>query len=236
MPNAPGSRYIYALVGLLVVMFLGEMTMHFTHNTWTRWIVTLIALAATALAFAAGMRPRDLGLSRGAAAVGARYAVVIIVVVIAAIAVGLLIPPIRVLFRNDAYKHLDSALLSAFVLIPLQTVIPEELLFRGIITGTLLRRHSARFAIGVQAVLFGLWHVVSSTGLSSGNAGIGSVVGGGTAGMLLGILGAVAFTGAAGVVLGWVRWRTDSLLPSIALHWAANGAGAVAAALAWQLS
>jgi membrane protease YdiL (CAAX protease family) len=235
MPTAPGSRYIYALTGLLVAMFLGEMAMHFTHNTWSRWIVTGVAVAALVLALSAGMSLRELGLSRNTTAIGVRYAVVIVVVVIAAIAIGLLIPPIRDLFRNDAYKNLDSALVSAFVLIPLQTVIPEELLFRGIITGTLLERHSVRFAIGVQALLFGLWHVVSSTGLASGNQGIGSVVGGGTAGMLLGILGAVAFTGAAGVVLGWVRWRTGSLLPSIALHWAANGAGAVAAAFAWQL-
>jgi len=216
-------------------MFLGEMTMHFTHGTWSRWIVTVIAAAATALAFMAGMRLRDLGLSRDTLAVGTRWAAVIIVVMVVVIGIGLLIPSVRDLFRNDSYKQLHWALLSAFVLIPLQTVIPEELLFRGIITGTLLKRHSARVAIGVQALLFGLWHVVSSTGLASGNQGIGSVVGGGTAGMLLGILGAVAFTGAAGVVLAWLRWRTGSLLPSLALHWVANGAGAIAAAIAWQI-
>ncbi len=236
MRSARGGRYLYALGGLLVAMVLGEFTMHYQHGDWSRWIVTAIAFVAAAIALASGMSLRELGLARDTMARGGRYAAVIVVVMIVIIGVGLVIPPIRDLFHNDAYKHLDSALVSAFVLIPLQTVIPEELLFRGIITGKLLEKHSVRFAIAVQAVLFGLWHVVSSTGLSSGNQGIGSVVGGGTAGMLLGILGAVAFTGAAGVVLGWLRLRTNSLLPSLALHWVANGAGAVAAALAWQLS
>ena len=75
-----------------------------------------------------------------------------VIVVVAGIALALTIPPLRELFRNDAYRDMSWALLSAFLLIPLQTVIPEELLFRGIITGALLRRRSVRVTIGVQRV------------------------------------------------------------------------------------
>ncbi len=226
--------YYRALIALVVVMFAAEFTMHFTHSTWSRWIVAAVAVAATWLALGSGLRPRDLGLAREQLRRGAGWAAVIVAVVLVAIAAGLAIPAVRELFRNEAYTSLSWAVLSAFVLIPLQTVLPEELLFRGVLLGALARRHPARVAVGAQALLFGLWHVLSSTGLAAGNQGIGDAVGRGAGGVLLGVLGAVAFTTAAGLVFGWLRLRTGSLLPSIALHWAANGAGAVAAALAWR--
>ncbi|GAC56200.1 hypothetical protein GOHSU_04_00690 [Gordonia hirsuta DSM 44140 = NBRC 16056] len=242
-PRTPGGRLVRrrvgfyrALLGLIAVMFAGEITMHFTGSTWSRWIIAAIALAATGLALGAGLTPDDLGLSRSSLRRGAGWAGVIVVVVVLVIAVGLAVPPIRELFRNEAYSSLPWAVLSALVLIPLQTVVPEELLFRGILLGALARRHRAWVAVLVQALLFGLWHIVSSTGLAAGNPGIGNTVGDGTAGVLLGVLGAVVFTTVAGALFGWLRMRTGSLLPSIAMHWAANGAGAIAAALAWQLS
>ena len=228
-------RYYQLLIALVVTIFAAETTMHFTHYTWSRWIVTITAAVAVVFAAGSGLRADDLGLSPTTLARGTRWAAVIIVVVVAGIAIAMLIPPLRDLFRNDAYRDLPWALCSAFLLIPLQTVIPEELLFRGVITGALLRRHSVRVAIGVQAALFGLWHVVSSIGLTDANDGIGGLLGTGPLGTALGVLGAVAFTGAAGVVFGVLRVRSGSLLPCLALHWATNGAGAVAAAFAWRL-
>lgn len=226
--------YYRGLLALITVMFAGEASMHFTHWTWSRWIVAAIAATAIGLALGSGLTADDLGLSRASLRCGAGWAAIIVAAVVAVIAAGLAVPPVRELFRNEAYSSLSWALLSAVVLIPLQTVLPEELLFRGILLGALARRYRARIAILLQALLFGLWHVVSSTGLAAGNEGIGDAVGRGTAGLLLGVLGAVAFTTLAGLLLGWLRLRTGSLLPSIALHWAANGAGAIAAALAWR--
>ena len=217
-------------------MFAAELTMHFTHQVWSRWVVTATALAATALAMGAGLTLRDLGLARDTVGRGLRWSAVIVAVVVAVIALGLAIPAVRELFRNEAFRDLDVALLSAFVLIPLQTVISEELLFRGVLLGSLLRRSSVRRAVVVQALLFGLWHIVSATGLSASNAGIGDAVGTGAGGPILGVLGAVAFTTVAGLIFGWLRVTTGSILPAMALHWAANGAGALAAAAAWQLT
>ena len=50
------------------------------------------------------------------------------------------------------------------------------------------------------------------------------------------MLGAVIATAAAGLILGWLRDRTTSLLAPIALHWALNAIGAIGAAVAWQLT
>lgn len=229
-------RYYHALIALIAVMFAAEMAMHFTHQTWSRWIVAGTAILATFLALGSGLTLTDLGLSRTTTRTGLRWSAVIMAAVVAVIGIGLALPATRELFLNPGYADLHRALLGAFVLIPLQTVLAEELLFRGVMLGAMLRRHSPWFAIIAQALLFGLWHVVSSTGLADGNRGIGDLVGDGIVGTLLGIAGAVVFTGVSGVVFGWLRVRTGSLLPCIALHWAANGAGAVAAALAWQLT
>lgn len=228
-------RYYHALIALVTVMFAAELTVHFTRGTASAWLVAVVAVVATALALGSGLTFADLGLSRATLGRGLRYSAVIVAVTVAAIAVGLAVEPIRELFRNEAYTQVGAAVFASLVLIPLQTVIAEELLFRGVLFGALLRRHSARTALIVQALLFGLWHVLTSLGLSEGNEGVGDAVGRGPVGVALGVLAAVLFTTVAGLFFGWLRLRTGSILPAIALHWAANGAGAVAAALAWQL-
>jgi membrane protease YdiL (CAAX protease family) len=122
------------------------------------------------------------------------------------------------------------------VIIPLQTVIPEELAFRGVLHGALNRAWGFRGVAAAGSLLFGLWHVVTSLGLTSGNAGFTQLFGGGVAGQLIGVLLAVAATGAAGFIFTWLRKRSGSLLAPIALHWSLNGLGALAAALVWHLA
>lgn len=241
-PAARGRRlverrvgYHRALVALIAAMFAVEATMHLAGGAWTGWLLLPTALLATVLALGSGLTLRDLGLSAETLGRGLRYSAVIVVAVAAVIAAGLAVPALRNLFRNTAYPGVSGALLAALVLIPWQTVIPEELLFRGVLTGALLRRYRVPAAIATQALLFELWHVISSTGLSAGNAGVGELVGTGPGGTALGVVAAVVFTSLAGLVFGWLRIRTGSLLPCIALHWTANGAGAIASAAAWHL-
>lgn len=73
-------------------------------------------------------------------------------------------------------------------------------------------------------------------GLAAHNDGIGDIVGTGPLGVVAGVLIAVVVTGGAGLLLGWLRMRSGSLLAPIALHWSVNGIGAIAAAIAWQLN
>lgn len=228
-------RYYLALLGLVGVMFGAELIVHFSHGRSTRWLMAAVAFAATLLALGSGLTSGDLGLSRASRARGLKYSAWVVAAMIGLIAVGLAVPQIREFFPNDTYRELGPSLVAALLVIPLVTVIPEELLFRGVLLGALLRRHSEFTAIGISAVLFGLWHVVTSLDLSAGNRGAADAVGPGPLGVALGVVGAVAFTGVAGVVFGWLRVRTGSLLPAVAMHWAANGAGAIASALAWRI-
>ena len=82
----------------------------------------------------------------------------------------------------------------------------------------------------VSSVLFGLWHVLPSLGLAADEA-VGTVVGRGTSGQVMSVLGTVLFTGLAEVVFCELRRRGGSLLASAELHWAVSGLGVLAAAV-----
>ncbi|WP_059035884.1 CPBP family intramembrane glutamic endopeptidase [Gordonia desulfuricans] len=229
------ARDVGIVVGTVAALVVVQLCIY-VFGVPGSWLVLGVAVAVTIAVRLAGLSWGDLGLSRHTLGRGIRWAVVIVVVVAVIAAVGVALPFTRELFRNDAYADLPEALFAAGVLIPLQTVIGEELLFRGALLGALLRVSSTRGALGIQALLFGAWHVGSSQGLTAGNDGLREIVGDGTFASLVGVLLAVAVTAAAGALLGWSRLRSGSLLAPMALHWAANGIGAVAAAMAWQFT
>ena len=183
-----------------------------------------------------GLGWTELGLGREHWKSGAAYALAAIALVGSVITVGALLPWTRPMFMNDHYATVSGALLASMIIIPLQTVIPEELAFRGVLHGALNRAWGFRGVAAAGSLLFGLWHIASSLGLTSSNVGFTRLFGGGFLGMLAGILLAVAATGAAGFVFTWLRKRSGSLIAPIALHWSLNGLGALAAALVWHAS
>jgi uncharacterized protein len=90
-----------------------------------------------------------------------------------------------------------------------QTSLSEELLFRGLIGRNLIRRLGFAAGNAIQAVLFGLVHLLL---LLSPTASLAFV------------LSLVLFTGIAGWVIGWVNERMagGSILPGWAIHGAGN--------------
>jgi membrane protease YdiL (CAAX protease family) len=82
----------------------------------------------------------------------------------------------------------------------------EELVFRGVIQQSLADRSGHGWAVPVQAVLFGLYHV--TPGLGSTN--VPYVVG----------------LSAAGLVLGWAAWKWKRLGPGSAAHFFVNATSA----------
>jgi membrane protease YdiL (CAAX protease family) len=156
--------------------------------------------------------------------------------VVMVIAVGVLLPLTRPMFMNNHYATISGALVASMIIIPLQTVIPEELAFRGVLHGALNRAWGFRGVALAGSLMFGLWHIATSLGLTSSNVGFTRLFGGGVLGMLAGVTLAVTATAVAGFVFSWLRRRSGSLIAPIALHWSLNGLGALAAALVWHLS
>ncbi|WP_216693124.1 CPBP family intramembrane glutamic endopeptidase [Dietzia psychralcaliphila] len=198
------------------------------------WIVPLSVLALVVVVRARGMRWSELGLSVRHMPRGLAYGFAATVAVAAVVTAGCLIPATRPFFLSERYSDLRMAVFSALVLIPLMTVLPEELAFRGILQGATERVFGTTGVFVVGSLAFGLWHVTSSLGLTAGNAGLADLFGTGAAGQVAGIGLAVAATSAAGAGFIWFRRRSRSLLAPIGLHWAFNAVGALAAALTWR--
>jgi uncharacterized protein len=179
-----------------------------------------------------GLSWADLGLSRRTWARGALIGLAALVAVAAVYAVAAALPVTSTAFLDARYQlPVGQALLTALVVIPLGTVLVEEVAFRGVLQGLVTRHHGAAWGVGVSSILFGAWHILPSLGLASANPAVGGLTGGGTNAQLLAVLGAVAFTTVAGVVLGELRRRSGSLLASAGLHWAVNGVGVLVAAV-----
>ena len=83
----------------------------------------------------------------------------------------------------------------SFISLAIAAPILEELLFRGIILEGFLRNYSPQKAIIWSAVLFGAFH------LNPWQA-----------------IGAIIF----GLFVGWLYWKTNSLIPGIILHFVNN--------------
>ncbi|MFG1784226.1 CPBP family intramembrane glutamic endopeptidase [Rhodococcus oryzae] len=229
--------HAYLDVAVVVLVLVGtNLIAHFT-NAWASIAtVPIAAIVLVAMIRRRGLGWSELGLSRRHWRTGSLYALAAVGVVVAVVAIGALLPITRPFFMADRYATISGALIASMIVIPLQTVIPEELAFRGVLHGTLDRAWGARGVFAAGSLLFGLWHIASSLGLTSGNRGLTGILGGGVWGQVLGIAGAVLATAAAGFVFTWLRSRSGSLIAPIALHWSLNGAGALAAAVVWQMS
>ena len=224
------------VVVVVAVLVSTNLVAHFTTVWASIATVPIAAVVLVGLTRRRGLGWAELGLSPRHWRKGTVYALACVGLVLAVVAVGIALPFTRQFFMADRYATVSGALIASMIVIPLQTVIPEELAFRGVLQGTLSRVSGARGVFAAGSLLFGLWHIASSLGLTTGNRGLTGILGGGLVGQILGIAGAVAATAAAGFVFTWLRSRSGSLLAPIALHWSLNGLGALAAALVWHLS
>jgi len=221
---------------VVLVLVVSNLIAHFTTVWLSIATVPAAAIILLALTRRRGLGWAELGLSPRQWKTGFLYALGAVALVLTVVAIGALLPITRPFFMADRYATISAALVASMIVIPLQTVIPEELAFRGVLQGTLGRIYGARGVFAAGSLLFGLWHIASSMGLTSGNAGLSNFLGGGVVGQVIGIAAAVVATAAAGLVFTWLRQRSGSLIAPIALHWSLNGIGALAAALVWHVS
>ncbi|MCV7075439.1 CPBP family intramembrane glutamic endopeptidase [Mycobacterium szulgai] len=221
---------------VVVVLVATNLIAHFTTPWASVATVPAAAVGLVILLRYRGLGWAELGLGRQHWRSGLGYALAAVAVVVSVIGIGVLLPMTRPMFLNNHYATISGALIASMIIIPLQTVIPEELAFRGVLHGALDRAWGFRGVALAGSLLFGLWHVSTSLGLTSGNVGFTRMFGGGFLGMLAGVTLAVLATGVAGFVFSWLRRRSGSLIAPIALHWSLNGVGALAAALVWHLS
>lgn len=226
--RAEGSRTVGLVVAALAAALVADRAVSGGH------VAVGLALAAclVVMARAQGLTTADLGLARSAWPAGLCWGAVAAALVGATYALAYLIPPMRQPLSGGEGGIGRAALMAALVVIPLGTVLPEELAFRGLLLPLLGRRHGVLVATLLSSALFGLWHVLAALGGGAANAAIAELVGGDAAGTMLRVVITVLFTSAAGVVLCWLRLRSGSLLAPVLAHWTVDGLGVIVALVA----
>ena len=213
---------------------LAVMLVGYTAVRWVNLdvlVAVLTAVAILAVGRLSGLEWGDIGLARTTWRRGALWALCAFALV-AAVYVIILLTPLDVLLDDNRYDDgWAQAWLTALVVVPLGTVLWEELAFRGVLWGQLHTRWSTRVATIVSSLLFGLWHALPALRFADSNESVTTVSDG--AGTAIGtVIVTVLLTGLGGAVLCELRRRSGSLLAPIGLHWAINGLGVLAVAAA----
>lgn len=202
------------------------------------WLGPLVALTLLGFARWRGLSWAQLGLARDRVRAGAIWAAGAIAVVALIYLVGVSLPATRSAFLDVRYHFgVAGALVSALVVIPVGTVLLEEVAFRSVLWGMLARHMRTWLVLVISSALFGLWHVLPSLQLASANHDVGGAVSGaGSSARVLVVLATVAFTALGGLVAGELRRRSGSLLASAGMHWATNGLGVLFGLVAWHIT
>jgi uncharacterized protein len=227
-PSREGGWALGLVLTVLAVAMVADRAVPDAH------VAVGLGLAAwlVAITRAQGFTAADLGLARSTWRTGLRWGAAAAALVGAAYALAYLVAPVREALPEAGGGIGRAALWAVLVVIPLGTVLPEELAFRGLLLVLLGRRLGLLAGTLVSSVLFGLWHVLASLGGGAANAAIADVVGGDAAGTAVRVVVTVGFTSVAGLVLCWLRLRSGSLLAPMLAHWTVNGLGAIVALLA----
>ncbi|HET7277461.1 MAG TPA: CPBP family intramembrane glutamic endopeptidase [Dermatophilaceae bacterium] len=242
LPAASGSprrsrrTFVLGSAAVVAVIAATNLALHLLPLAGL-WLSAAVALALLLFARANGLSWAQLGLGRRHLRAGALWGGGVIVVVAAAYLVGVLLPATRAAFLDSRYHGgLEKALLTAFLVIPVGTVLLEEVAFRSVLWGMLSRHMSSWRVLAVSSSLFGLWHVFPSLSFAAANqAFLDLVPQSGIVRTVIAVLGTVAFTALGGAVAGELRRRSGSIIASAGMHWATNSLGVLFALVAWRL-
>jgi len=209
-----------------------NVTDHTLHPPW--WVRAAEGAGLLLWARLEGLTWSQLALGRDRLRSGIRWGLGAVAAVAGVYVVGLLAPQTRPAFQDVRYDlSLPDALYTAFVVIPLGTVLLEELAFRSVLWGFLCRHLREWQALVTTSVLFGFWHLIPAVRVGETNRGVSEAVGAWGSWVL--VVGTVALTTVGGLVFGEMRRRSGSVLAGMGAHWATNALGVLFGLVAWRL-
>lgn len=223
------ARSLIAVGVLLVVTGL----LLVDQNMWlTVPVACLASVLLAVIGRRAGLSWRELGLGRADLAAGVRWGAAAALIVAAGSLLVAVQPIGRSALSDDSVPTTAAAVaVKIIVVIPLRTVLLEELAFRGVLWGLLRRRGTAMSATCWSAAAFGLWHVPAGLRAADTNEALADLVDGSQLATVAVVVAIVLLTGLAGIVFAELRRRSGSLLAPAGLHAATNGFGTLVSAI-----
>lgn len=230
-PTRARRRWI-ALGAVLVLLAVSNVMSNRVLPLWAYvpWNFGM-AVLLVCVAWWAGQGPVAIGL-------GIRYwhrpvAVGLLLASVTALVftIGMVLPATREAFLDSraADSGLTTMLYQVLIRIPLGTVLLEEVAFRGVLPALLGAAPALRWRWGPvlgASLAFGLWHILPSIGLATGNEAVATVLG---RDQLLTTLLAVGSMVLAGTLMCALAWVGKGVKTTMLLHWATNSLGFVAA-------
>lgn len=197
---------------------------------WGRLLWSMLGYLSLFAAYKTeGLTIASIGLGKGTTKSALKYIFGVITCIVFVMLVAFFVNDAA--FKDTRYNQSFAlALYASIVLLPLKTVLFEEIAFRGILPALFLQfKHHRLYASVVSSLLFGLWHVFLATKMGDYLLGGDLVVPNPFV-----VLGTFVATSVAGYIFCELRWRSGSLLTPIAAHWTINGLAIVLASFAWS--
>lgn len=225
---------LIAVLGTLVVsnVVANEVIPAWAYVPWNCGVAAL--LLVTAIRFD-GRSTDELGLAARKVPSGLRWGGAFSLGLLGIYLIGMVLPFTDGLFE-DTRGQISLASLSwqVLIVVPLGTVLMEEIAFRGVLPAMFRARfaHHSNGALRADlasALLFGFWHVLPSWNTNDTNPVFRDLLGG-PLGHAVTIAGSVLGTAAAGMAFSWLRNRSDSLAAPMSMHWSLNSLGYI---LSW---
>lgn len=236
-PPRPHSAHMAHLVAILALgLYANIIANEVLSPPW--YIPFNLALLATTLTISrrAGTTWTSMGLRRDRLARGLKLGVVTVAGIVAAMLLAITVSSMSEILYDDRFVDSSIGLLlfHALIRIPLGTALYEEMLFRGVIFGMLVRRYTPLKAAIWSSLLFGLWHILPVLDVMRTNP-VGTSLPG-LSGTFVAVLAAVAGTFVAGLVFLWIRLLANSVLASVIVHIGTNSTAIIAAIVVVHLT
>lgn len=231
VPASVGSDARTWLAVVVVLIVTGLLLID--QNMWlTVPIACLASIALAVIARRGGLSWQELGLGSAELRTGARWGLAAASIVAAGYLLVAVLPFGDAALSDKSVPGSAAAVaVKIAVVIPLRTVLLEELAFRGVLWALLRRRGTAMTATCWSAAAFGLWHIPAGLRVSESNQALEDLAGGSPLITAAVVLAVVVFTALAGIVFAELRRRSGSLLAPAGLHLATNGVGTVVSAI-----
>ena len=216
------------LVGMLALLVAVNVLTIVVLDGWASALLQVVAAGgAVAIAFLRGYSTDDLALSSRTFGAGVRLGAISAAIIAAGVALIAIMPFSRGFLDDDRFADIAGSeiVYQVGLRIPFITALAEELLFRAVLLAILLQLLSVRWAVVAAAVVFGLWHVLTTIGDLDGNEATESLNAIAQAGSVAGV---VVATAVAGLLFGWLRVHSGSIVAPWFAHIAFNAGTFVA--------